>query len=77
MDRFALVRRVFRDVLDDESLEISAASTRADIDGWDSVVHVKVVLALESELAVRFKTDDVMQVRSVGDLVVMLETLLP
>ena len=73
MDRLALVQRVFRDVFDNEELKLTPAMTQSDVDGWDSVAQVKVLLALESELGIRFETEEVSAIRSVGDLLAAIE----
>jgi acyl carrier protein len=62
------LQRIFRDVFDDETLRITRATSAADVDGWDSVAQVKLVLTIEEELSVRFRTEDVSLAKSVGDL---------
>jgi acyl carrier protein len=44
--------KVFRDVFDDDDLVISPATTATDVDGWDSINHVNLVLAVEREFKV-------------------------
>jgi acyl carrier protein len=73
MNRLVVVQRVFREVFDNEDLIISPEQTRADIEGWDSVAQVKIVVTLESELDFRFPNEEVSNVKSVGDLLTLLD----
>lgn len=65
MERLA---EVFREVFDDESLEISDATVAADVADWDSLNHVKLVVAVESAFGVRFTNREIAGWESVGDM---------
>ena len=43
---------VFRDVFDDETISLSAATTADDVDGWDSLNHIRLMLAVQKSLRV-------------------------
>lgn len=64
---------VFCDVFDDEDLTITRQSTAADVYGWDSLMHVRLVLAVESAFSIRFKTSEVASFGNVGELVDAIE----
>jgi acyl carrier protein len=59
---------VFRDVFDDDSLVIRADSTAADIDGWDSLTHIRLMLSVERAFAVKFTASEIGKLKTVGDL---------
>jgi acyl carrier protein len=73
MDRLFVVQDVFRQVFDDDSLAIAADTSRGDVADWDSVAHVKIILSLEEEFAVRFSEDEVSSAQTVGDLLTAIE----
>jgi acyl carrier protein len=73
MDSLALVKRVFREVLDNDELELTPASTPMTVDGWDSVAQVKIILTIEAELGVQFGTEDVSATKSVAHLLALIE----
>jgi acyl carrier protein len=77
MDSLALVQRVFREVLDNDELKLSAASTPMTVEGWDSVAQVKIIIAIEGELGVQFRTEDVSAAKSVAHLLAMIERHAP
>ena len=62
------IRNIFREVFDDDEITISDETSRSNIEDWDSLAHVKLILALEEEYDVRFTTDEVASIQSVGDL---------
>lgn len=59
---------VFRRVFDDPALEISESTTANDVPGWDSLTHVDLIVAVETEFAVKFTTREVMTFANVGEL---------
>jgi acyl carrier protein len=66
------LNRVFRDVFDDDDLEIFDAMTAADIDEWDSVTHITLVLAVEKEFGVRLNAAEVGRLNNVGEMIELL-----
>lgn len=73
MERLAQVQRIFRDVFDDETLRITPETSQKNLDGWDSVAQVKLVLTIEAELGIRLTTEEVSTVKSVADLLAAIE----
>ncbi len=63
---------VFRDVLGDEALTISEQTTSADVPGWDSLSHLRLVAALEKEFAVRFATPRIPDLHEVARIIRLL-----
>ena len=67
------LREVFCDVFDAEDLTITRESTAADVSGWDSLMHVRLILAVEKAFHVRFTTSEVASFTTVGELVDSIE----
>jgi acyl carrier protein len=61
------IRRVFREQFDDDQLEIWDEMSPRDLPAWDSLMHVKLLIALEEEFGVQFTTAEAAELRSVGD----------
>jgi acyl carrier protein len=57
------------DVLGVPLSQLSAASSPASIEGWDSVQHLNFVLALEQSAGVQLDPEDIEQIKSLGDAV--------
>lgn len=64
---------VFRDVFDDDTIEINDATTADDIEDWDSIEHITLIGAVENEFKVRFKMGEVSGMKNVGEMVKIIE----
>ena len=64
---------VFRDVFDDNALEIHEAMTAKDVADWDSLNHINLVVAVERSFRVKLTTREVSALEKVGDLIALLE----
>ena len=67
------VNEVFRTVFDEDDLTIARETTAADVEGWDSLMHVRLMLAVEKAFGVRFSSSEVASMHNVGDLIDILE----
>jgi acyl carrier protein len=54
--------------LDLDDFEIDRTTTADRVPGWDSLSHVRIILAIEAEYGIRFTTVEVLRMKSVGDL---------
>ncbi len=59
---------IIRKVFDDNSIEIDRETTALDVDGWDSLSHVNLILAVENAFRIRFTQKELIKFRCVGDL---------
>lgn len=55
MDLDTRLTKVFHTVFDDDSIVLSRSLTADDVDGWDSLSHVNLLLAIELEFGIEFK----------------------
>ena len=62
------LNRVFRDVFDDEAIEIFDAMTAKDISDWDSLMHITLIVAVEKEFGIRLNAAEVGKLANVGAL---------
>lgn len=70
------MQAVFREVFQSPTLTITEQTTPEHIEGWDSLGHIRLVLALESAFGVEFKAGEVGSVENVGGLIALLESKL-
>jgi acyl carrier protein len=68
------LQSIFQDVFDDPSIRLTSELSPATYPDWDSVATVNLVLSVESEFGVRFTTDQVAGIKSVQNLLDVLET---
>ncbi len=64
---------IFRDLFDDDDIEIHAGTTAADIKGWDSLNNVRLVVMIEKHFGIRFSTGEVVSLKDVGELLTLIE----
>ena len=62
------------DVLDLEDLHITERTTAQDVEGWDSLSHIRLVTEIEAAFGVTFTTGDIERFKNIGDMVTNLET---
>lgn len=65
---YARLKDVFQDVFDRE-VELSDATTAADVQGWDSLNHITLIGTVEDEFDIKFSMKDVVHMKNVGELV--------
>jgi acyl carrier protein len=63
---------VFRDVFDDDSIEISPDMSAKDVDGWDSLSHIRLILTIEKTFKIKFSTSEIGKLQKVGDLISLI-----
>ena len=62
------LNEVFRDVLDDDTIELND-QTADDVDGWDSFEHINLVVAVEEEFAFKIPMGKIVTMKNVGEMV--------
>lgn len=67
---------VFREQFNDPNLEIGEHTSSADILDWDSLAHIRLIIAVEAEFSCQFDTDELGGLTEVGDLVKAISTKL-
>jgi acyl carrier protein len=63
---------IFRDIFEDNQLTISPETTAKDVDGWDSLAHVQLLVAIEKAFGIRFNTGEVANLVNVGEMVELI-----
>jgi acyl carrier protein len=67
---------VFREVFDDDTIEIHDQMTAEEVEEWDSLNHINLVIAVEAEFDVRFTTQEVGNLANVGEFIALLKSKL-
>ena len=64
---------IFEDILDIENGKINLDSTPEDIEEWDSVATINIIVAIEEEFGIKFKLKDIQEAKSVKDFLELIE----
>ena len=76
IERTEVVRRltgVFQETFEDPDLELRDSMTAADVDEWDSLQHIVLVLAVEREFRIRLNPAEVGKLENVGRMIDLLQ----
>jgi len=67
---------VFQAVFEDDRITVKPETTADDVDGWDSLSHVTLIVAVEKRFRIRFTEKELLTMKNVGDLVAGIESKL-
>jgi acyl carrier protein len=63
------ISKVFADTLDEDAVALSENSKADDVEGWDSLTHVQLVVAVEKKFKIRFTAKEIQSWKNVGELI--------
>jgi len=66
---FDTMTPIFRDVLDNDDIVLKDETTAGDIEEWDSLSHIQLVVAIEKKFKIRFTTAELTSFKNVGEMV--------
>lgn len=66
---FTKLNDIFRDYFDDESISLTEATTADDIEEWDSLEHINLIVAVEKAFNMKFTMGEVTTMKNVGAMV--------
>ncbi len=72
-DHMARLNEVFQQVFDDDELVIDRSTTADDVEGWDSMMHVTLMINVERAFGVKFTSSEVAALKNVGELADLID----
>lgn len=64
---------IFRDIFDDDELVISNETTSDDIEDWDSLTHMQLIVQIEKKYNITFTTAEIKKAANVGEFISIIE----
>lgn len=64
---------IFREIFDEDDLSLTPETTADEVDGWDSLTHIRLVLAVEKAFGVKFTASEIGNLKNVGELAALIE----
>ena len=69
---YAALNAIVRRVLDDETINLTPTTIAEDVDGWDSMNHIFIVVELEAHFDVKFQASEMEDLKNVGELAALI-----
>jgi len=60
---------IFAEILDDDELVLTSSTIATDVEGWDSLSHVLLVVAVEKHFKIRFSSKEIQSWKNIGELI--------
>ena len=73
MNTLETVQTIMRAVFDLPELQVTPALTAQDVEEWDSISHISLVVALEKEFSIRFALGELQSLQNVGEMLALIE----
>ena len=68
------IQDIMRDVFDVDDLVISENTSADDVEEWDSLSHIRLIVAIEREFGFKFKNSEIESLKNVGDLIKLIQS---
>ncbi len=66
---YGKLNEVFQDVFDDEDITVNDSTVASDVDGWDSLEHINLIVAVERCFGIKFTMGEMTGLKNVGEMV--------
>lgn len=73
MDILKELQPIFQDVFDDEDLVVTNESNAESIEDWDSLSHIRLVVAIEKQFCIKFAFGELQGLKNVGEMITLIE----
>jgi acyl carrier protein len=70
---YARLAEIFQDVFDEDSITVTPELSAKDVDGWDSLTHIRLMLTVERAFKTKFSVPEIGKLENVGDLVTLIK----
>jgi acyl carrier protein len=66
------LNEIFRQVLDDDTIALTPEMTADDVEGWDSMNHIFIVVEIEKRFGIKFQAAEMEELKNVGELAALI-----
>ena len=62
------IQSIMRDVLDEDIIVLDETTTAEDVEGWDSLTHIQLIVAIEKHFKIKFTSREILSWKNVGEM---------
>jgi acyl carrier protein len=73
---WARIEAIFHDIFDDDAIVLRPTMTAQDVDGWDSLANIRLIVAIEREFSLKFTSVEISHLENVGQLIALVQSKL-
>lgn len=70
------MQSIFRDVFDDRNIELQMSTCADDIEDWDSLAQMDLIVSIEKEYGIKFTLDEILRLENVGNMAELIQNKL-
>jgi acyl carrier protein len=74
---YTRLAEIFQNVFDEDSMTVTPELSATDVDGWDSLTHIRLMLTVEKAFKIKFSSPEIGKLENVGDLVTLIKARIP
>jgi acyl carrier protein len=69
LEILAKLQEIFIDILDNEDIVLTENTTANDVEEWDSLSHIQIIVAIEKKFKIKFTSREILSWRNVGEMI--------
>jgi acyl carrier protein len=76
MDNALIIRDlepIFADILDQSDLRLAPESSASNVEGWDSLAHINLIVAIEKRYRIKFALGELQDLKNLGEMVILIQ----
>mgnify|MGYP001265451813 CR=1 FL=1 len=63
------INDIFIEIIEDKDVVLSESTTAEDIDEWDSLTHIQIIVSLEKHFKLRFESQEIQEWKNIADII--------